>query len=179
MTVQFKNTDKLTSEEVLSLYNAKVKEVKTFKNDVQELVNLYAKNPSDNFMITDTPKTEVFQGDIMIMAKGTDMYNNYIKSFKSSGETEERNLQEGKAVTGDHTVASFKDAKLTVEKGRIDLDKSILPRGAWNSGYDAKLVKCDKAIMVYHKEHGNITLPAGEYLCASLLDAQRLQRVVD
>lgn len=179
MTVQFKNTNQLSKEEVLSLYNAKIKDVDTFKDEVQELVNLYAKNPSDNFMISDTPKTEVFQGDIMIMAKGTEMYNRYIKSFNSNGLTEERNLQEGKAVTGDHTVASFKDAKLTVEKGRIELDESILPRNAWNRRYDAKLVKCDKSIMVYHAEHGNITLPAGEYLCASLLDAQRLERVVD
>lgn len=177
ITIVRREETKQSGKSATENFKNKVSETDVLKGQMESLAEMFAKNPTDNFTIAENPTTEVYQGDIIIWAKGTDMYNKYISTFKERGKAQNNNLQKGSATTGNHEVCFMHGSNSSIIDGTITLIG--IGRGGREVEYDAKLVTTDKPFTVYHKEHGNVTMTAGVYLCSVQMDGKSLRRVQD
>lgn len=179
MTVKIQNSNQVSNRDFLLQYTQEVEKIDTLKQDVLELSELMAKHPADVFIISnfedDDPSAEAIQGDILIWRKGSRQYNRYIDSLRDLKVTESRNLQLSESITGDHKVVPLKNSKLTIKNGTITVDVN----GFRPLSYPVKMIKASAPFCVVHSEHGNITLPAGEYMSCVSLDPKTLHRMED
>lgn len=160
-------------EKVASQYDVLNKEMKM-------LSTLFAKKPTDNFTVAVPPYDTddiINQGDIIVFPEGTAMYDKYIKSFKASGEATNMNLQKGVAMTGNHEFCPAPDAKWKITDGKITVENLLRRNNEQN--WDAKLVECNKPCVLYHDEHGNVTMFAPKFLACIQVDAKTLREVQD
>lgn len=146
-------------------------------SEIEELVDIYAKSLTDNFIVYDetAKKSSIKQGDISLYGVETGYYNAVKDTIKTRRVTDDRNLQEGTAVTGDHKIISLPGSNLTVETAMF------VPKDNVTNGrpYNCKIIRSDKPFLITHREHGNVAVPAGEYLSFVQIDARTHSRVLD
>jgi len=163
----------------LKSYEKEVKKVSTFKKDVQELSELMAKHETDIYVVADFKRgqdiPEMEQGDILLWKEGCRMYDKYIDTLEDLEITESRNLQLGESITGDHCVVPLKGSNLTIKNGSITIKRE----GSRDLSYPVKMIETDKPFCLVHKEHGNMTLPAGTYMSCVSLNPKTMTRMLD
>lgn len=146
-------------------------------SEAEELANMYAKTYTDNFIVMDVSDADcmISQGDIILHTTSSNYFNSIKDSIMDERPAKNMNLQEGTALTGDHVVIPMEGANLEIKDARFIPADSILGRRP----YECKIVKSDKPFLIAHREHGNITMPANEYLVYSQIDAKTQRRVMD
>ena len=176
----FRNEEKLETSEVVSLFKKTISETGNYeKSEIEQLAEAYAKNPVDKFIISEKVDVEVAQGDILLWAEGTTMYNENIGTLTNLKKTSRTVLQEGDSMTGDHRIVTIPNTNLTIKEGTFT-PKFLQGRNTWGDrGYRGLLVTSDKPFLVVHREHGNIALPAGQYMVCSAMDSSTLNRMMD
>ena len=160
------------------LYKNLLAQKREYQDYLTSIAELFAKSPTDNFVILENPVTSVImQGDILLFSNNTTEYKEYMKTFKELHEpVRNNNLQEGSAVTGNHEAVPIDGHKIKITNGTVTL-KNIGNLKKVN--YKVKLLESEHPFVLFHKEHGNITMPSGTYLCMPQLDAKTLRRVQD
>ena len=179
-TVIFRNTEKEDMANILDRFKHSTEEAyqEEEQSDIDLLSELYAKNPVDKFIVASFPDVEIAQGDILIWAEGTPMYNENINRLKNLHETDSRILQDHDTLTGDHKVVSLPNSNLEILEG--DFYPAILDTVLINKKYiHGMIVKSDKPFLIVHQEHGNIALPKGTYMVSSQLDPRTLTAMLD
>ena len=179
-TVIHRVDSSLTSDQVLDLFKSELEkreEQYESKSEIEKLVDTYAKTPTDNFIVTDKNdlKYMINQGDIVIQSSHTDYFKAVKDTIMDRRPARDMNLQEGVSVTGDHRIIPLEGANITIEDARFVPLNGIVGRRP----YECKIVKSDKPFLIAHREHGNIALPADEYLVYSQIDAKTQRRVYD
>ena len=180
-TIQiFRNEEKLGTAEVVDLFKKSMENTKAYeKSEIEQLADAYAKNPVDKFIISENLDVEAAQGDILIWAKGTTMYEENFKELKDLKKTNRMVLQEGDSMTGDHRIVTIPGTKLTIKEGTFT-PSFLKGRNVFGDrGYRGLSVTSDKPFLIVHREHGNIALPAGEYMICSAMDSTTLSRMMD
>ena len=178
--VVFRNENEVSTQEVINRFKEELTSINLYeKSDIELLVDLMAKNPTDRFMISVTPDVEGAQGDILIWAKGTTMYNQNRPNLKHLKKTTNMVLQETDSITGDHRIIPLEGSNVEVKVGEF-VPEFLKGKNRWGDrNYRGMLVTSDKPFLVYHREHGNVSLPAGEYMVCTSLDAKSLTRMMD
>ena len=74
-TTIYRNEERVTNQEVLSTFTRTLKsDYKLKKSEIEELTEIYAKNPVDKFIISEKPENVVMQGDLLIWSELTDEF---------------------------------------------------------------------------------------------------------
>ena len=180
-TTIFRNPNNLNIDEVINVFKDELETKEAFSNsDINELVEVYAKNPVDKFVITETLTHEAGQGDILIFAENTDLYKSYIKEIKTFEKTNRLVLQEGDSFTGDHRIVPLEGSKYTISTGKF-CPNFLKGKRRWGSDVECTAIvfETDKPFLIFHREHGNVALPKGRYMFCSQLDPKTLSRMMD
>ena len=179
-TTVFRNENKISTEEVLKIFNKTLKEDYIIeKSEIEQLTDIAAKNPVDKFFIAEKPDCPVMQGDLLIWAEGTEEFERNYPLVTDLQETTKMALQEDDSITGDHELVPLKNSKFTLKKGKFV--PPILKEHLWGSNaYDCKVLEIDSPFVIKHREHGNFTfLMGGKYMICSSLDSETLTRMRD
>lgn len=176
----FRNENKLATSEVLNLFKTSMEETGIYEgNEIEALAEAYAKNIADKFIISQKLDVEAAQGDILIWAEGTSMYNENQPNLKDLKQTTRTVLQEGDSMTGDHRIVTIEGTKLVIKEGQFT-PEFLKGKNSWGDRtYRGLLVSSDKPFLIVHREHGNIALPAGKYMVCSAMDSETLSRMMD
>lgn len=173
-TTIFRNEEKINKQEVIKQFEKTLNQSKNYSNSIEGLVKLFAKNPTDNFIVYGTPvKQEAAQGDILIFASETAQYKTLIKTVSNKKDSDSMNLQEGNSMTGDHRVVPLKGSKVTIE------ECSVKPTILNGRSYPAKIITADMPFLLTHSEHGNVAFPEGTYMSCVALDPSNMTRILD
>lgn len=179
-SVVHRPTEGMDKAEVIKHFESALndrKELYAGETEIEKLTALYAKHATDNFSVTDEAdlRFPIKQGDILLSHTSSKYYAKVEKSIRNLKETEDRNLQEGHAITGDHMVRTTEGANLTIQNG------TYVPPGNITNGrdYRCKIIKSDKPFIITHQEHGNIALPAGTYLARTAINPDNLNIMLD
>lgn len=178
--VQRKNDSQgLTQEQIVSEFRTALTDNSDVykKSEIEELAALHAKSTTDNFIVSDKDAAtrSLKQGDILIYGTKSKYYLAVKDTISNRQPSNSMNLQNGEAITGDHRVVPLKGAHLTIENAMFTpLDNVTRGRK-----YQCKIIKSDKPFTITHQEHGNITMPADEYMVFTALDPRTQQRVID
>lgn len=181
-TTVFKNSERISTNDVIETFRKSL--IKDFKEsfkktEIEELIDLVAKNPTDKFVVTDYPDVEVMQGDILFWSNLTDEFKEIRSLIKDLKETNRLILQDNDSMTGDHRLVLLPHTKYTLQKGSF-VPPILKGKNTWGDRrYDCKLLTINKPFVVFHREHGNLTLPAGEYIICSSLDSETLDKMMD
>lgn len=179
-TIQ-RHVEGFTGEEVIKAFKAALTEKDSTyqKSDIQELADAFAKSPTDNFVVYDKEDISkpIYQGDILLAHESSEFYKNVEKSFRLGSTTKSRVLQEqdGGGVTGDHSIAGISDENLKITLGQY-LPPDNITRGR---SMNCKIVEASKPFVLFHKEHGNIAVPAGKYMARTQINARDLTIMLD
>ena len=178
--VVFRNENEVSTQEVLDRFKSELEATNLYeKSEIEMLVDLMSKNPTDRFMISTVPDVEGAQGDILIWAKGTTMYNENFPNLHGLQKTTRTVLQEGDSMTGDHRIVTIPGTKLTIKEGKFT-PAFLKGRNSWGDrDYRGLSVTSNKPFLIVHREHGNMALPAGEYMICSAMDSTTLSRMMD
>ena len=178
-TIVHRRIEGVTGEEVVKQFRTSLttKSEQYKMSDIEELVEMYAKNPTDNFIVSDRGDLEcqLTQGDIILYHESSDFYQEVITSVTNLRETTNMNLQEGNAVTGDHRIVTLPNTEITIQEGRF----TPLDNVTRNRSYECKIIESNKPFLITHKEHGNIAVLEGKYIAYTALDPKTQQRVID
>ena len=179
-TTIFRNENKVSTKEVLSIFN------KTLKNDfdlkqteIEELTEIMAKNPVDKFIVSEKPTDPVMQGDLLIWSEDTEEFRLNFPNVQNLSPAKNNVLQEDDSITGDHELVTLKNAKYSLMKGYFIPHE--LKEHFWEGrNYSCKILDIDSPFIVKHREHGNITfLTKGKYMICSSTDSETLTRMRD
>lgn len=177
-TTIFKNEEKVNVRGVIDTFRKKLENdyKESFeKSEIENLVDIASKNPTDKFVITDCPNVPVMQGDLLIWSNLTSEYKEATQSlFFDLKDTDSMILQDTDSMTGDHRLVLLPETDYSLKNGKFQI--SI---GSYKAPYDCKILKTNKPFLIFHREHGNLTLPAGEYMICSSLDAKTLNKMID
>lgn len=178
-TTIFRNEEKIDLSQVIEMFERTLQKTPTFKkSEIEELVDIMAKNPVDKFIVSEVPDVPVMQGDLIIWSELTDEYKNNIKKIKDLKDTNRLVLQDNDSITGDHELVPLKNAKYTLKTGKFIPD--ILEGRIWgNNSYDCKVLEIDTPFLIKHGEHGNIALTPSKYIICSSLDSETLTKMQD
>ena len=178
-TTIFRNEEKMDFSEVLKRFERTLTKTPSFKkSEIEELVDIAAKNPVDKFIVSELPNVPTMQGDILLWSELTDEYKENIEKVKDLKETTKLVLQDDDSITGDHELVPLKNSKYTLKTGRFI--PSILEGQLWGTNsYDCKILEIDTPFLIKHREHGNIALTAGKYMICTSLDSETLTKMRD
>ncbi len=182
-TTIFRNRENVGMDEVLTNFTTALKESDLYNDsEIEMLAEIYAKNPVDKFIVSgDVEATDdSCQGDIIVLAEGTNMYNEVISRIKNLQKTDRLVLQEGDSVTGDHRIIPAEGSHYTIKKGQFT-PKFLEGKNTWGMPptYSAITFETDKPFIIFHREHGNMARCAGKYVFYSQLDPATLSRMMD
>lgn len=181
-TTVFKNPERVSTEKVIETFRQNLINdyKKSFrKSEIEELVDLAAKNPTDKFVVTDYPDVEVMQGDIIFWSNLTDQFKEIYHTIVDLNPTDRLILQDGDSMTGDHRLVLLPNTKYTLHTGRF-VPPILKGKNSWGDRlYDCKVLSINKPFLVFHREHGNLTMPAGEYIICSSMDSETLNKMMD
>lgn len=177
-TTVFRNEEQISTKEVLEKFVETLESsYEIERNEIDELTDIVAKNPTDKFIIAEMPDQPVRQGDILIWSELTDEYKESLRTIKDLKETTRMILQDGDSITGDHELIPISGAHFTMKTGRFT--PSVLADSVAED-YDCKLLEIDSPFVLRHREHGNITfLTPGKYMFCSQLDSETLEKMRD
>ena len=83
-TIIFRNPEKLGNEDVLNEFINSLKETKSFAtSEIENLADIYAKNPTDRFIITEEFTCGTAQGDILINSEKSELYKENFSRIKN------------------------------------------------------------------------------------------------
>lgn len=178
-TTIFRNENKVSTDEVLSLFTKTLETTDLFeKSEIEELSDIVAKNPADKFIVSVKPDVPVMQGDLLIWSDLTDEYKKEFPRVRELKNTSRMVLQDDDSITGDHELVPLRNAVFTLKTGKFV--PSILEGHTWGgNSYDCKILEIDSPFVIKHREHGNIALTAGKYMICSSLDSETLTRMRD
>ena len=179
-TTIYRNEERATTQEVLKTFNKTLKsDYKLQRSEIEELTEIYAKNPVDKFIVSEKPENVVMQGDLLIWSELTDEFKENFPKVTNLTATSKMALQDDDSITGDHELVTLKNAKFTLQTGKFV--PAILEKHLWGSNkYDCKVLEIDSPFMIKHREHGNFTfLTGGKYMICSSLDSETLTRMRD
>lgn len=179
-TIIHRKDDTMNKEQVMEKFVTELeKRVDQYggMSEIEKLATTYAKNETDNFIVTDTAdlKYTICQGDITLQHESSKYYQDVVDTIMDLRPAKDMNLQEGVSVTGDHRIIPLEGSNTTIEDGRFIPKDGVVGRRP----YECKIVTTDKPFLISHREHGNISLPAGKYLVYNQIDAKTQQRVYD
>ena len=181
-TTIFRNPQSLKEEEVLQKFEQTLKTNGNFsKSEIEQLVDCYAKNPVDKFIVSDKDLEETFgrQGDILFWSEDSEMYKKEIKNVHSLVKTKKLVLQKDDSITGDHRLVPLNDSRFTLQEGKFT-PSFLKGKNKWGDrSYDCLILDIDKPFLVVHREHGNIALAAGKYMICSQMNHEDLSRMLD
>lgn len=83
-TTIFKNEEKVNVRGVIDTFRKKLENdyKESFeKSEIENLVDIASKNPTDKFVITDCPNVPVMQGDLLIWSNLTSEYKEATQSL--------------------------------------------------------------------------------------------------
>lgn len=170
-----------TGEEVIKSFKSELSARKESysENDVEELANIYAKSPTDNFVVYDKEdlKLPLYQGDILLYHESSDFFKAVEPSVRLGSEQTSRVLQEqdGGGLTGDHEIVGIEGTELKITQGTyIPLDN--ITRGR---SMNCKIIEAKAPFVLKHREHGNIAFPAGKYMSVTQINARDLTIMLD
>lgn len=174
-----RKTAGVTGSEVIAQFRTSLEERSSQyeQTEIEALADFYAKNLTDNFIVSDVEdiKRPIKQGDIYLYHETSQFYQDVIDTVTNLKPTDNMNLQDGEAMTGDHRIHTIADTNMTIQVGRFEPKDRVLSRRQ----YDCKLIESDKPFLITHQEHGNIAVLAGKYLAYTAIDPTDLQRVID
>lgn len=175
----FRNEEKIDLSEVIKVFEKTLEKTPSFKkSEIEELVAIYAKNPTDKFIVSEKPTLPVMQGDLLIWSDATSKYKENIKKITNLQNTTKMALQEDDSLTGDHELVVLKNSNYTLKTGKFV--PSILENHLWGGNkYSCKVLEIDTPFLIKHREHGNIALTAGKYIICPSLDSETLTRMRD
>ena len=178
-TVIFRNEEKMNIEEVVQLFERTLENSETFeKSEIEELSEIVSKSCIDKFIVYTKPDVVSMQGDLLIWSDATEDFKREFPRVKDLASTSRMALQDGDSLTGDHCLVPLKNAKFTLQTGKFV--PTILEGHTWGSNaWDCKILDTDSPFVIRHREHGNITLPAGKYMICSSMDSESLSRMRD
>jgi len=182
-TITFRNEEKIETSKVIELFRQKLEDSTNFeKSEIEELADIYAKNPVDKFIISDgkmLSNTFGRQGDILFWREGSAMYQREIGNVRNLKKTDRLVLQKNDSLTGDHRLIPIKGSNYTLKSGTFTpmflQNKNTFGR----ANYDCLVLEIDKPFLVFHREHGNMAYPAGKYMIVSQLDPSTLNIMID
>lgn len=182
-TTIFRNRENVGMDEVLTNFTTALKESELYNDsEIEMLSEIYAKNPVDKFIVSgDVEATDdSCQGDIIVLAEGTNMYNEVLPRIKNLKPTNRLVLQEGDSITGDHRIIPAEGSNYTIKKGTFT-PKFLEGQRRWggDAQYTAITFETDKPFIIFHREHGNMARCAGKYVFYSQLDPATLDRMMD
>lgn len=180
-TIIFRNPEKLGKDDVLNEFISSLKETESFTtSEIENLASIYAKNPTDRFIITEEFTCGTAQGDILINSEKSELYRDNFSRIKNLKKTDRLILQEGDSLTGDHRLIPLEGSNYTVQTGRFT-PKFLEGKRRWGGDveYSAIVFETDKPFLIFHREHGNVALPQGKYMFCSQLDPFTLDRMMD
>ena len=169
----------LTNEQIVAEFRTALEDNKQCyqPSEIEELVNIHAKSVTDNYMVYDeTAKvSSIKQGDISLYGTETSYYKAVKDTINGLKLTNDRNLQDGTAITGDHKFVALPDSNLTIKVGMF------VPKDNVTNGrqYSCKMIHSDKPFLITHREHGNVAVPAGDYLSFVQINPKTHSRVLD
>lgn len=174
-------TEGFTGAEVIKSFKEALTERKDVYSEsyIEELANIYAKTPTDNFVVYDREdlKLPLYQGDILLYHESSDFFNKVEPSIRLGHETSSRVLQEqeGGSITGDHEIVGIKGTELTITEG------SYVPLNNVTNGrsMNCKIIDAKAPFVLKHAEHGNIAFPAGKYMAVTQINAKDLTIMLD
>lgn len=175
----FRNEEKVDLKEVVKIFEKTLAQTPSFsKSEIEELVDIYAKNPTDRFIVSQKPSLPVMQGDLLIWSDITSKYKENINRIENLTSITTMALQEDDSITGDHELVTLSTSHYTLKSGTFVPE--ILEGHLWGSNaYSCKVLEIDTPFLIKHREHGNIALTAGKYIICSSLDSQTLSRMRD
>lgn len=177
--VIFRNPTCLSVEDVFTKFKKDVSKSTSFKEEMEELANIYATFPADKYIIAEKiTDTDTCQGDIIIMAEGTDLYNENIKNVENLQESTNFVVQEDDSVTGDHRIVPLEGSNYTLKRGTF-FPEFLKGSDIDSMDYPIVSFETDKPFILVHREHGNIVLREGKYLFCSQLNPYTLDRMRD
>jgi hypothetical protein len=178
-TIVQRPTEKIEREESLAQFRSALssKEAQFTQSAIEQLIDEHAKNLTDNFVVMDADelKCPIIQGDIKLYHESSDYYKSVINSLTNLKETDNFNLQIGKARTGDHRIIPLAGAKVTVKEGMFKPKDNILN----GRSYDCKHIVSDQPFLIKHSEHGNIAVQKGTYLVFTAINPKDRTRIID
>jgi hypothetical protein len=178
-TIIRRNDVEVTREESLNQFRSALssKEEQFTQSAIEALVDEHAKNLTDNFIVMDKEELRcpLIQGDIKLYHESSDYFKEVEKSIGNLKETDNFNLQIGKAKTGDHRIIPLEGAKITLKEGNFEPKDDVLN----GRKYDCKYIESDKPFLIKHSEHGNIAVQAGTYLVFTAIQPRTRQRIID
>lgn len=181
-TTIFRNPENLGTKEVLTTFEKALEQNGSFsKSEIEQLVDAYAKNPVDKFIVSDGDLTDTFgrQGDILFWSEDSEMYKKEIKGVKRLKKTDKLVLQKDDSVTGDHRLVPLKGTKYTLQEG-VFTPSFLKGKNRWGDrDYDCLILDIDKPFLVVHREHGNMAYTAGKYMICSQMNPETLYRMMD
>lgn len=178
-TVIHRRQENVTGEAVINIFRTSLEERQEQfgQSEIEKLSALYAKNPTDNFIVYDKADLEcpLIQGDIQLYHESSDYYKEAFSTVTNLRDSKNMNLQEGVSVTGDHRIVPVEGSNMVIKEGQF------YPLGNIMRGrrYDCKTISTDKPFLITHREHGNIAVPEGNYLVFTAIDPQTHTRVLD
>lgn len=181
-TTVFKNEQKISTQEVINEFRKHLEKdhSEAFeKSEIESLVEIASKNPTDIFTIKDCPNSVVPQGDILIYSSLTNWFKEVRPIITNLTETTRTVLQDGDSMTGDHRLIPLSNSNLKIQTGKF-VPPILKGKNSWGDRtYDCKLISIDTPFLIFHREHGNLTLPAGEYIVCSSMNSETLERMMD
>lgn len=181
-TTVFRNPQNLDEKEILTKFETTLKENGNFdRSEIEQLVDAYAKNPVDKFIVSDEDLIETFgrQGDILFWSENSEMYKKEIKGVHALVKTNRFVLQKDDSITGDHRLVPLPHSKFTLQEGKFT-PSFLKGKNTWGDrDYDCLILDIDKPFLVVHREHGNMAFTAGKYMICSQMDPQTLYRMLD
>ena len=102
-----------------------------------------------------------------------------MSTIKDLRDTDRLILQDNDSMTGDHRLIILPKTKYSLKNGKF-IPSILKGKNQWGDRYyDCKVLKIDKPFLVFHREHGNLTMPAGEYIICSSMDSETLDKMMD
>ena len=182
-TTIFRNPENLEVTKVIDLFKDSLEKSDVFsESEIELLAETYAKNPVDKFIVAEelSGSDDACQGDIIVLAEKTNMYQENYPRVKGWKETDRLVLQEGDSITGDHRIIPAEGSNFTIKQGRFT-PKFLEGKNMWGreATYNAISFETDKPFLIFHREHGNMAYTAGKYMFYSQLDPDTLDRMMD
>lgn len=173
-------TEGFTGNEIITAFRTALEKSPSYtESDIESLANIFAKTPTDNFVVYDSEdlKRPIDQGDILLSHESSSFYQKVFPSVRLGEPAKDTVLQEqdGGGITGDHRIVGINGTELSIINATyVPLDNVTEGRSM-----NCKIIDAKAPFVLTHREHGNIAFPAGKYLARTQINAKDLTIMLD